>query len=303
MSLAGGTASTGVALGVIRARRRARVSADVGKICGQRLAIELHSPVMDKLAGYVDTNRQYCEAVCRAGEFAGQTLALCGAGPSLSQHKIEGATQIWACNSALPYLLERGVNVTAGVAIDQTPALLAEWKSRPDVQYYLASSCDPEITRYLAGRPISWFHSYVGLRDEVAQYKQWPTPMMMLTVGHTVVSRIVGLALWMGFERIDVYGADCALGDEDVAHANGELVNVAYHNPLILTGEVNGRKWRTRPDMLIGAVDLVRQVRASLGAVRLIGDTLPVALLGKPEAFLDSVARMLKPGDYTPPTS
>lgn len=266
-----------------------------------RIAIQLASPVQDRLAGFVAENRRYCTAVVQEGMFAGKSCAICGAGPSLTAHAIEGADLILACNSALPLLLARGGRVDYGVGIDQSPGLLREWWSAPDVPYLVASSCDPALIAHLAaqGRRLLFFHNAVGIPDELAAYRKWPTTYMVCA-GATVVSRLLWLARWMGFERMDVYGADCAFGPADVAHANGESARAAFGAPFIMEGVIAGRTWRTRPDMLMSAVDLARTVRDAGGRVRLIGDTLPVALLGKDDAFLDQVSRRLAPGELPP---
>lgn len=285
---------------------RGTASAVLTKIAAPtRYAIEMRSPVQDRLRGFIEENRQTDPLrMVQPNTNVGQTLAICGAGPSLRKHEIEGVDEVWACNSALPYLLGKGVKVDYGVGIDQTPGLLREWASAPDVPYLLASSCDPALVAHLksAGRDIAFFHNAVGLEKELELYcETWP-PGYMVGEGFMVTSRLVGLAWWMGFERVDLYGCDCAL-DGDVAHANGEVATEAYHNPLIMEGTTNGRTWRTRPDMLIGAVELVRRVQRSQGRIRLIGDTLPVALLGKSEDYLDQVARQIRPGDPIPEPS
>lgn len=277
-----------------------------------RLAVELRSPVEGRFEEFIAANRAAgpVDMVVPDGH-RGQSLALCGAGPSLRDFAgpegIRGVDQIFACNSALPYLLQRGAPVTGAVGIDQTPGLLREWSDPPDVPYYVASSCDPALIQHLRshGRRCLFFHNHVGIgtstEDEIALYKRtWPLPMFMAGQGLTVVSRFVWVARWMGFDRIDVYGADCALGPDQVAHANGDTAGVAYTNPLLFRGVVNGREWVTRPDMLRDAVSLVRAVQALGGALRLMGDTLPVALLGKDDAFLDSVSRTILPGEPIP---
>jgi hypothetical protein len=181
---------------------------------------------------------------------------------------------------------------------------LREWSDPPDVTYYIASSCDPALVAHLRAhnRRVVFFHNAVGIAesgdDEVAFYKkEWPTPMCMVGNGFTVVSRSLGLLRWLGFERVDVYGADCALGDDAAAHANGENALQAYGNPLLMQHTIGGRRWVTRPDMLMDAVHLARVARSAGGSVRLLGDTLPVALMGKDEAYLDRVSRVLRPGE------
>jgi hypothetical protein len=271
----------------------------------QRLGIELRSPVQDHLREYVDANRVSDPARMVTPDMrVGHTLAICGAGPSLVYADLRAVDAIWACNSALPYVMPWDAATRApviGIGIDQTDGLVREWERPPDVPYYLASSVDPELVKHLEahGCRVSFFHNHVGFADGKAEFDYycatWP-PTLMVGEGFTVVSRAIGLALWMGYERIDVYGADCAF-DGDVAHANGEVATEAYHNPLIMAGEINGRVWKTRPDMLMDAVHLVRRVRQANGKIRLMGDTLPVALLGKDDAFLTQVAERLLPGD------
>jgi hypothetical protein len=266
--------------------------------------MELRSPVQEHLKDYAAENAKTRPLIVVLPDlYKGQTLALCGAGPSLASSIISGADHVWAANSALPYLVARGVRVSAGVGIDQTPTLIHEWRDAPPIPYYLASTVDPALVRHVqarGGQPIFW-HSAVGFEDEFEFYCQtWP-PCYLVGQGHTVISRTISLARWMGFDRVDVYGADCAFGAGDVTHANGTTAEDAYRNPMVMEGEIDGRVWRTRADMLMAAVELARWTRDSEGAIRLIGDTLPNALLGKDDAFLDLVCRKLAPGERAEP--
>ena len=296
-------------------RGRGHAAAVLGKLApaeqvlppavGHYQAIELHSPVTDKLAGYIAENRKGEIVMAFEGQFAGKTAAICGAGPSLAGADFTGVDLVFACNSAAAYL--RG-KITAAVGLDQTIALLREWADPdPSIPYFVASSCDPAVIAHLRahGCQLFWFHNYVGLTEEPAIYNTWPNGFMV-GEGMTVVSRFLGLAQWMGIERMDVYGADCAFGPDDQAHANGENAEAAYGNPLVMVGKLppSDREWRTRPDMLRDAVHLVKRVRAANGRIRLMGDTLPVALLGKTDDYLDTVSRTLAPGEVPPvPTS
>lgn len=272
----------------------------------RHVAVELANPVQHLLKDYVDANRNTSGLkVVQRNSHLGQTVAICGAGPSLAEHAIEGADQIWACNSALPFLYERGYTNLTGVAIDQTKGMLREWADPPPVPYMLGSSVDPELVQHLLARgcDVTFFHNAVGIEDEFDYYcRTWPETIVV-GQGWSVTSRMIGVAMYMGFKRIDIYGADCAFADGHVTHANGETAEEAYGNPLILQGIVNGREWRTRYDMLIDAVDIVRRVRKSEGRIRLIGDTLPVALIGEPDDFLDRVARRINPGEEIPQPS
>lgn len=234
-----------------------------------------------------------------AGCFHGKVLALCGAGPSLAAGPLYPADELWGCNSAVTWLAAHDKQPTGAVAIDQTAQMVEEWRDTPAVTHYVASTVDPRLLEHLVatGRDVRIFHNYVGFDDEIEFYnsKPWPASFMMAT-GATVLSRTVGLAAWMGFRRIDVYGADCSFRD-GIAHANGESIEEAFGQTTVMEGDVGGRIWQTRPDMLMCAVDLVRLTRTYPDRLRLMGDTLPVALMGYDDAFLDQVIRRVAPGE------
>jgi hypothetical protein len=286
-------------------KRRVRATAVIDKIpAGVSLPIKLMSPLGDeRLRGFALENAKVKPMrVLHENEHAGKSLALCGAGPSLDVSKIDSDV-VYACNSALPWLVDHGVAVDAGVSIDQSEQMLKEWENPPDVEYLVASTVDPRLVQQLQdhGRSVRFFHSYVGFDDEFKLYCEHYPPTLMAGTGYTVVGRFLGVAKWLGFERIDIHGADHALGPNDVAHANGESADEAYTTPMIMSGYVNGKLWRTRADMLVAAVDLVRRIRNTPDLdVRLIGDTLPNALLDKNEDYLEEVCRVLAPDEEIP---
>ena len=270
----------------------------------QHEVVTLINPCADVYEVFARANLEIVRSgrasVVKQNAHLGEKLALCGAGPSLAtyKHLIDGVDRVWACNSALPYLVEAGVHVDAGIAIDQTPGMLRDWPDPPDVDYFIASTCDPKLTEHLLahGRRVVFFHNLVAFDGEMEHYREdWP-PSFMVDEGTSVVPRVVGLAAWLGFQRIDVYGADCCFSD-DIAHANGETWEQAFGDMVMMKGEIDGREFLTRPDFLQSAVDLVRRQLASPGRIRLIGDTLPVSLMGKDDDYLTSVSRWMLPGE------
>lgn len=261
-----------------------------------KLAVQLQNPVVAQLPDFIARNRGDVQ-VAKAGAGIGKTLSICGAGPSLRDASLT-TDEVWACNSALPYLYWRGDKVTHGVGIDQTPGLLREWESAPDVPYFLASSVDPDLVNHLRAknRSLTFFHNCVGVDGEIALYKQWPSTFMV-TAGYSVVSRVLNLAFWMGYDRIDVIGADCEFGEDDLAHANGETASDAYGRPMVYEYRYpdRGKVSRTRMDMLMDAVYLTRLSWQHEDRIRLIGDTLPNYLRTKDDAYLSEVCRQLSP--------
>lgn len=261
--------------------------------------------------------------------------------------------EVWGCNSALTYLVDCGHRATHGFTVDQTAHMLAEWESAPDVQYMLASTAHPHLAEYLLdkGREIRWFHNFVGIQappvsyavclgcgtvcDTAAEkcpacscididarkmeYEDWMysalyPPTVRSGSGLNSVTRAIDVALYRGFERITVLGADCALRtsapapdaphgspehlkwlrESVVMHADGGNALASEASPLTLGGEIDGRHWETKADMVISAVWLVKmQQFYGEDRIQLIGDTLPNALKGKSEEFLARMPTMV----------
>lgn len=150
-------------------------------------------------------------------------------------------------------------------------------------------------------------------------------PTARVGAGLNSVSRAIDLALFMGADPITVLGADCALrvkrppphdaiyGSPEhkawlhdcVMHADGSDALRSGASMTTVGAEIDGRWWETKVDMAITASHLVMMQRYYDDRVRLIGDTLPNALMGKPDEFLKRLPNMedsygeLVP--YTPP--
>lgn len=290
--LAGGKGKARVTLGVIRGNPES-----VERL---KMAVQLQNPVVDHLPAYIQENRSLFDRpdVAQPDCKIGRTLAICGAGPSLRDAVIR-TDDVWACNSAATYLESVNIPYDFAVGIDQTPGLLKEWATAPLAPFLLASSVDPKLVKHLQalGRRLVFFHNMVGVDNEIGLYKQWPSTFMV-TAGYSVVSRVINLAQWMGYDRIELHGVDCEFGPDDLAHANGDSANDAYGKPMVFEHTYeNGRHSRTRMDMLMDAVYLARLARAYPGHIELMGDTLPAMLKDKPDDFLDQVCRQLPPVD------
>ncbi len=263
--------------------------------------VVLMNEMNDLLPGFILNNAQYNIPVITKGSHKGQTVVICGAGPSLRAaastiRQMKG--EVWGCNAALPWLVSKKLPVTHGVCIDQRERLATEvWRDLPAISYYLASSVHPRLIEHVQkhDRPLMLFHNFVGFNGEFILYQNLYANTVIAAFGLNVVNRMMCVAEYMGFGRIVVAGADCAFGKGDEFHAQGDKVP---HYKNILEGVIDGRTWRTTPDMLYSAVDMVKQTHRldeeSKGRVKLIGDTLPKALLKKSDDFLDRCARWAK---------
>jgi hypothetical protein len=265
-----------------------------------------------------------CMPMVEQDSAKGQHLVLCGAGPSLTEHAAEycpKADQVWGCNSAATWLYKNGHKLTHGFAIDQTTHMVAEWIDPPPAEYILATTVHTHLVEHLVRQNLAtrFFHNFVGIKKPPVEvepgyfceyedflYMTFYGPTIRAGSGLNAVTRAIDVALFMGFETVDVLGADCCLRtsaprpigeygsaaevawlrDHTVMHADGGNALASGATPVTLDGEIDGRIWTSKPDMLISAQWLMRMARSSKGRVRLIGDTLPNALMNKDEAFL-----------------
>lgn len=265
-------------------------------------------------------NAKLCKVMLRQREAIGQTVVICGAGPSLAEHIDEvldkvNPDQVWGCNSALTWLYETGRRVTHGIAVAGEDGLLDDWKSVPPVHYLLASCVWPVVTKKLLGRmrKVSFFHTYIGFEpDFYSRLYHFPNTFMV-DGGLNVTNRAVGVADAMGFTRIVVIGADCclrpsadpmpvppdtatdqeaqALNQEwcgrQTMYADGRDARTAFGHATLMEGTIAGRRFVSRADMLESAKWLVTSKRAMGKRLELVGDTLPNWLLKCDPALIE----------------
>lgn len=287
---------------------------------------ELRLPNLTRLFDHVRSNAGGTPVMVRPNSHVGQTVAICGAGPSLRDdflNTLPATDHVWACNSALPYLMDQRVRVTHGFTIDQGEEMLGpqEWQRTFPVRYLCASCVTPALIAHLrqANRKIQFFHSYLGVPDpddyvpreageryEMALYRNHYPPSVQVGHGLNSVPRAVCLALVMGFSRILVYGADCAARPDYaplpqrivpgayaawlrglILYADGRSAADAYGDDVVMAEAViDGRRWHTRPDMVISAMHLLDLARVYPGRITYIGDTLPNVLARQDADFL-----------------
>lgn len=241
-------------------------------ICNLRLPNQAH------LFEHIKANAKHASSMVRPDSREGMSVAICGAGPSLATQFPVG-DEVWACNSALPYLLGRNVHVTHGFAIDAGEDMLApnEFGSAPDVEYLLASSVHPDLTTLLLlhDRRVTFFHSYLGIEDppdwkrenpadETQSYEQWLYAHLYGSTGDRTVRvgaglnsvpRAVCLALAMGFSDIYVYGADCACAPAGPRPFDGTPQHDAWLKSLVMYAD--GRTvWDFAPDEKMAEAEL-----------------------------------------------
>jgi hypothetical protein len=352
-----------VASAMRRAARRAAARSTPKPVAQQD--IQLCNPVSAQFGSFIVGNAPYATGVVIEGSAAGQHLVLCGAGPTLADHAAEWCPQgdqVWGCNSALTWLAGHGHAPTHGFTVDQTPHMVVEWKTAPEVHYLIASTAHPHLLDLLRarGRAYTFFHNYVGIPKMVeirvcqgcrcmidadgtltdtsalgvlqipvegcthevvtahtVTYEDWLytllyDPTVRSGSGLNTVTRAIDVGLFMGFDRITVLGADCALRvrspkpdaefgslehqrwlHEDVTmHVDGGHALASGATAVTIGGPIDGRHWETKPDMAITAYWLVQMKRKLGDRLHLVGDTLPNAIMDKDDGFLARLPAM-----------
>ena len=138
--------------------------------------------------------------------------------------------------------------------------------------------------------------------------------------GLNAVNRALALALYRGFSTITLIGTDCACITgatsmppegpdsepykawlkEQIMYPPGNIPSMSAttvydtygHDAALLEGVIDGRRWTTRPDMIISAINLVRLKQEHGSRIELVGDTLPNAILGKSEEFMKALPQL-----------
>lgn len=277
---------------------------------------QLSMPNQSGLYDQVIANHRGATAMLTLNARAGQTIVICGAGPSLRDAVLPDADEVWACNSALNFLMARGERVTHGVTIDQGRAMLDgwEWGRSYPVGYYLASSVHPDLVAKLRadGRALTFFHSFLGVpapedwapREGFGGYEDWLYRKLYpasccVGQGLNTVPRAVCLALALGAASIEVYGADCACApdgepvpclpgepgyaewlDSLVMYADGRTPRWYGDETPMAEAELGGHRWHSRPDMVVSAMHMLELQRVYPGRITYHGDTMIEALRG-----------------------
>jgi len=125
--------------------------------------------------------------------------------------------------------------------------------------------------------------------------------------GLNTATRAIDVALFMGADRVTLLGADCAmrhkermpddmrlgtpehkrwLEDNTIMHADGGHALASGATHVTLGAEIDGRWWESKPDLILSAIWLVHMARL-IPELHLVGDTLPNALMHKPDEFLE----------------
>jgi uncharacterized Rossmann fold enzyme len=142
----------------------------------------------------------------------GERVAVVCFGPSLNEtwEQVREYPFIISCSGSHKFLIERGIVPTWHIEVDPRRhkiALIGE--PHPSVQYLIASTCAPEVFDHLAGFDVKLWHVFDG---EAEALRVLPHGEWAITGGCSVGLRAMGIAAFLGFRDVHVFGMDGSEG-------------------------------------------------------------------------------------------
>jgi hypothetical protein len=173
--------------------------------------------------------------------------SICGFGPSFLRTWDRLSGDVFACNGATQFLLEKGVVPKYSVMFDADEILAQFAIPHPGITYLVASRCHQAVFDKLEGcNVVVWHVKGDEAIDELLDLHNKPEPMVH--GGSAGVTRTWFLAHAMGYREFHVHGADTSYEGE-FTHARKSLVE-----ERLLEVWWNGRWYKTTP-WLCGQID------------------------------------------------
>jgi hypothetical protein len=152
-----------------------------------------------------------------------RTVSVVGFGPSLENTYKDLDGDIWACNGAHNWLIDRGVIPKYAMFWDASPVIAKFVKPNKDVTYLIGSRCHKSVFKLLEGYKV--FVMQIGgdecLERLLEEYRIFEP---VLGGGSAAVTRAMVIVTTMGYRKIKLFGADCST-ETEVTHLKKSIVN------------------------------------------------------------------------------
>ena len=174
------------------------------------------------------------------------TISIVGAAPSIQETYTELKGDILACNSALGFLLEKGIVPKFQMLWDASPLVEGFAIPHKEITYFVAARCHPSVFEKLKNcKVVVWFAGGDHNITQFLQSKNINEPMV--NGGSAAVTRSLYLACALGYRDFHVFGADSSYSDDGKTHVNGSVV--PEKDMKIWVGNHSGNKsFRTTPE-------------------------------------------------------
>jgi uncharacterized Rossmann fold enzyme len=177
-----------------------------------------------------------------------ESIAVVCYGPSLNDtwEKIKDFKHVITCSGAHRFLVDRGIVPTYHIEVDPR-AHKVELIGPPDpaVEYLIASTCHPAVFDHLEGMNVKLWHVFDSQEEAL---RTLPRGEWALTGGCSVGLRALGIARFLGFVDLHVFGMDGSEGDSG-KHAAEHPSQPKNHSVC----EYDGVTYKTTPAMLEAA--------------------------------------------------
>ena len=152
-----------------------------------------------------------------------------GAGPSIEETHTELQGDVLAINSAIGYLLGKGITPKWAMIWDAAEVCQNFAIPHPDITYLIASRCHPAVFKRLEGcRVVVWHAAGDNNILEILQRPEviakQPCHEPLINGGTAGVTRAIFLATALGYTDVHIYGADSCYSESGKTHATGSLV-------------------------------------------------------------------------------
>ena len=152
-----------------------------------------------------------------------------GAGPTIEQTHTELKGDVLAINSAIGYLLNKGITPKWAMIWDAAEICKNFAIPNPDIHYLVASRCHPAVFEALKNCRVTVWHAAgdnnileILQRPEVIAKQPCHEPL--INGGTAGVTRAIFLATVLGYKEVHMYGADSCYSSDGATHVNGSLV-------------------------------------------------------------------------------
>lgn len=112
--------------------------------------------------------------------------------------------------------------------------------------------------------------------------------------GYTVANRALAVLKYMGFEKIALAGCDFGWRPDETESHYADFVFAKSADNTFMNddeGKIDGRPWRTRPDLMGSAVELAKVLKQD-DSVEVLGDSLAKSLARHDYDFLHRVCHV-----------
>lgn len=200
-------------------------------------------------------------------------LVLLGGGPSLADYehdirqKADAGVPIICTNGTYNWSLDHGITPNGLVVVDARPHNVKFVKDvLPTCKYLFASQCHPSLFDAVPANQTWIWHSQStsevdAVLDEVYGDEHW----YAVPGGLTVTLRAMSLLRMLGWWKMDVYGFDSCLR-EDEHHAYPQSENEGLYPVKVTVGK---RQFQCHPWMALQAKDFQKQWAVQKGDIHL----------------------------------